>query len=242
MLPLSDMNPTRRVPIFTYTLIIINFLVFFWELSMPDPVLQQQFINLSVVPAKVMAHLFSLETFLSVVRSMFFHAGWEHILGNMLYLYLFGDNVEDRLGGVLYLILYFIGGLIAAFAQVFIDPTSEIPLIGASGAIAAVLGGYLVLYPGVRVRGLVFFGAFGSLQDWPAWIVLGLWFVLQLFTSVASLGQAGQSAGGGVAVFAHVGGFIFGAILTFIVMQFVPQPPVEERHQVLYDRANGRRF
>ncbi len=240
MLPLSDMNPTRRLPIFTYVLIVINFLVFFWELSMGDQALQQTFINLAVVPARFMQHPVSAQSFIDVVRSMFFHGGWEHILGNMLYLWLFGDNVEDRLGSILYLILYFAGGFIAAFAQVLIDPTSTVPLIGASGAIAAVLGSYLVMFPGVRVRGIIFLGAFGSIQEWPAIIVLGLWFVLQLFNGVASLGVTADY--GGVAVFAHIGGFIFGAVITLIANALMGQPPGDQRTQLLYDRANQRRL
>ena len=241
MFPLSDMNPTRRVPILTYVLIAMNALVFFWELSMPERTLQQQFVDLAVVPANLWAAPFSVESLLDVVRSMFFHGGWDHILGNMLYLFLFGDNVEDRLGGIVYLILYFAGGFIAAFAQTLINPTSTVPLIGASGAIAAVLGSYLVMFPGVRVRGIVAIGAFGTIQEWPAFIVLGLWFVLQLFSGFASLGvQTGDT--GGVAIFAHIGGFVFGAVITLILNQFIPQPPADQRNQMLYQRVNRPRL
>jgi membrane associated rhomboid family serine protease len=230
------MNPTRRFPILTYGLIAINVIVFLIQLTMPEQQLQQVFIDQAVVPASASAAPFSLETILDVVRSMFFHGGWEHIIGNMLYLYLFGDNIEDRLGGILYLILYFAGGFAAAFAQVIIDPSSPIPLIGASGAIAAVLGSYLVMFPGVRVQGIVPIGRVSALQELPAWIVLGMWFVLQLFSGFGSLGADAQY-GGGVAFFAHIGGFVFGAVITVILMRIVPQPPAEERRQVLYDRA-----
>lgn len=239
MMPLRDMNPTRRFPILTYGLIAINVIVFLIQLTMPEQQLQQVFINQAVVPASASAAPFSLETILDVVRSMFFHGGWEHIIGNMLYLYLFGDNIEDRLGGILYLVLYFAGGFAAAFAQVIIDPSSPIPLIGASGAIAAVLGSYLVMFPGVRVQGIVPIGRVSALQELPAWIVLGMWFVLQLFSGFGSLGADAQY-GGGVAFFAHIGGFVFGAVITVILMRIVPQPPAEERRQVLYDRAQRR--
>lgn len=239
MMPLRDLNPTRRFPILTYGLIAINAVVFLIQLTMPEQQLQQVFIDQAVVPASASAAPFALETILDVVRSMFFHGGWEHILGNMLYLYLFGDNIEDRLGEVLFLVLYFGGGFVAAFAQVIIDPQSPIPLIGASGAIAAVLGSYLVMFPGVKVQGIVALGRIGSMQEMPAWIVLGLWFVLQLVSGFGSLGTDAQY-GGGVAFFAHIGGFVFGVILTLILSRIVPQPPADERNQTLYNRTARR--
>lgn len=241
MLPLRDINPTRRLPVVTYGLIAVNVIIFVMQLGMSENQLQQVFVNQAVVPAQAAAAPFSLETILDVVRSMFFHGGWEHILGNMLYLWLFGDNIEDRFGALLYLVLYFAGGFFAAFAQVIIDPTSTIPLIGASGAIAAVLGSYLVLYPGVRVEGIIPLGYFSQLSAWPAWAVLGLWFVLQLFSGVGSLGADAQY-GGGVAFFAHIGGFVFGAVITFVFMRLVPQPPADERREMLYDRNPRRRL
>jgi membrane associated rhomboid family serine protease len=234
MLPLRDMNPTRRFPILTYLLILINVLVFLWELSLSPAALDAALTDLSVVPANVSRNLLSLETILDVIRSMFFHAGWGHLLSNMLYLYLFGDNVEDRLGRLLYLVLYFASGFAAAFAQVVIDPTSPIVLVGASGAISGVLGSYLALFPGVRVRGIVPLFYIGMWSEWPAWLVIGLWFVVQLFNGVASLGAA---SAGGVAFFAHIGGFVLGMILTWILMLFVPQPPRDYREQMLYERT-----
>lgn len=239
MMPLRDLNPTRRFPILTYGLIAINAVVFLIQLTMPEQQLQQVFIDQAVVPASASAAPFALETILDVVRSMFFHGGWEHIIGNMLYLYLFGDNIEDRLGEILFLVLYFGGGFVAAFAQVIIDPSSPIPLIGASGAIAAVLGSYLVMFPGVKVQGIVALGRIGSMQEMPAWIVLGLWFVLQLVSGFGSLGTDAQY-GGGVAFFAHIGGFVFGVILTLILSRIVPQPPADERNQTLYNRTARR--
>lgn len=239
MIPLQDLNPTRRLPIITYILIAINALVFFWELTFPEEVLQQLFMELSVVPANVTAAPLSVETFLDMVRSMFFHGGWAHLLGNMLYLYLFGDNLEDRLGVVLYLLLYFASGFAAVFGQVIIDPDSTIPLVGASGAISGVLGGYLVLFPNVEVRGIIPIGYYFHSVRWPAIAVLGLWFAIQLLYGVFSIGMASQ---GGVAFFAHVGGFVAGMAITWLLTRLVPQPPAEERNQMLYDRASRYRF
>lgn len=234
MLPLRDMNPTRRFPILTYLLILINVLVFVWELSLSPAALDAALTDLSVVPAKLSGNLFSAETILDIMRSMFFHAGWGHLLSNMLYLYLFGDNVEDRLGRILYLVLYFASGFGAVFAQVITDPTSSIVLVGASGAISGVLGSYLVFFPSVRVRGIVPLFYIGMWSDWPAWLVIGLWFIVQLFSGVASLGAA---SAGGVAFFAHIGGFVLGMVLTWILMLFIPQPPRDYRQQMLYERA-----
>jgi membrane associated rhomboid family serine protease len=236
MLPLQDINPTRRTPILTYLLIVVNVVVFLWELTLSDSQLQQAFVNLSVVPANVSANPFSVETLLDFVRSMFFHGGWDHLLGNMLYLWLFGDNIEDRFGEILYLVLYFVSGFVAGIAQVMLDPASTIPLVGASGAIAGVLGAYLVLFPGVKVRGIIPLGRISSMQEWPAIAVLGMWFVLQVINGVGSLG-ANTQYGGGVAFFAHIGGFIAGAVIAFIFMQIVPQPPAAERREALYERA-----
>jgi membrane associated rhomboid family serine protease len=235
MLPLKDMNPTRRFPVLTYTIIVINVLVFLWELSLSPSELETALTSLSVVPARLSADPFSLASILSVIRSMFFHAGWSHLLSNMLYLYLFGDNVEDRLGRIVYFVLYFGSGFAATMAQVAIDPTSTIVQVGASGAIAGVLGSYLILFPGVRVKGIVPLARIGLWAEWPAWLVLILWFLVQLFNGTASLGA--ETSGGGVAFFAHIGGFVFGLILTWLVMLFYPQPPVSERREVLYQRA-----
>ena len=240
MLPLRDINPRRRFPILMFILIGINVLVFIWEMSLPPEQLERAFIDLSVVPRNISAAPFSLESILDSVRSMFFHGGYEHIFGNMLYLYLFGDNVEDRLGMLLFAVLYFISGFVAIAAQVIIDPSSPIPLVGASGAIAGVLGAYLVMFPGVKVRGIIPIGRVSSMQEWPAIAVLGLWFVAQLFNGVASLGADAQY-GGGVAFFAHVGGFVAGAVIAFLYTRAVPQPPGEERREALYQRPQQNR-
>ena len=237
MLPLKDLNPTRRIPVMTYGLIAANVVVFFWEQTLTASELEELFLRLAVVPASVVQNPLALDTVLDFFRSMFFHGGWAHLLGNMLYLWLFGDNIEDRMGIPLYLIVYFLGGIVASIAQILINPSSPIPMIGASGAIAGILGGYLIMFPGVRVRGIIPLGFIARMAEWPAWIVLGLWFVLQLFSGAASLGVET-----GVAFFAHIGGFIAGLVLTWIFMTLVPQPPTEQRREVLYERAQRYRY
>ncbi len=236
MLPLKDLNPTRRVPVLTYGLIAANVLVFFWEQAQSATAIEEAFLRLALVPANVVQNPLALDTLLDFVRSMFFHGGWVHLLGNMLYLWLFGDNLEDRMGGPLFLLFYFVSGFTASLAQIAIDPTSSIPLIGASGAIAGVLGGYLIMFPGIRVRGIIPLGFFVRIAEWPAWAVLGLWFVLQVFSGVLSLGVS-SGAAGGVAFFAHIGGFLVGLALTWLFMRLVRQPPAPQRRQMLYDRA-----
>jgi membrane associated rhomboid family serine protease len=169
-----------------------------------------------VVPAELSAALAAGDwvsgPVLDVFTSMFLHAGWLHLLGNMLYLWIFGNNVEDLMGRPVYLAFYLLGGVAAVAAQVVIDPASEIPMIGASGAISATLGAYLVLYPGARIQSLVFLGFFYQLTAVPAVIVLGFWFVLQVIDGLGSLGAA-TGVEGGVAFFAHIGGFVMGAVL-----------------------------
>jgi membrane associated rhomboid family serine protease len=236
MLPLQDLNPRHRTPIFTYVLIALNVIVFIWELSFTPEQLERMFMELAAVPANISHAPFALETLVAIIRSMFLHGGFDHIIGNMLYLWLFGDNVEDRLGGICYLILYFASGFVATFAQVLISPESTVAMIGASGAIAGVLGSYFILFPGVKVRGIIPLGWFSQWAEWPAWLVLGFWFVLQLVNGFASLG-ADTSYGGGVAFVAHVGGFMAGVVLTWLFTALVPQPSPEERRAWLYQRA-----
>jgi membrane associated rhomboid family serine protease len=239
MLPIQDINPTRRLPIVNYALIVINVIVFVTQLSMSQQQLNQVYLTQSVVPALASRAPFSPETLTDILRSMFFHAGWAHLLGNMLYLYIFGDNIEDRLGSPMYFVFYVVCGFAAGYAQVLIDPTSQIPLVGASGAIAGVLGAYLVLFPGVKVRALILLGYFSRLTEISALYVLGFWFVLQLFSGVMSLGP--NTAEGGTAFFAHVGGFVVGAVLMFIFKLVFPQPPSNDLNSMLYQRR-GRPY
>ena len=242
MIPLRDLNPSRRFPILTFSLIGINVLVFLWEQTLSVQQLQAVLLRITVVPAQLTADPFSVEALLDSVRSMFLHGGWAHLLGNMLYLYLFGDNVEDRLGRPLFILFYLVSGFAAIVAQVAIDPSSPIPLVGASGAIAGVLGGYLVLFPRVQVRGIIPLGILFYPLKLPAWVVLGFWFVVQLFNGAASLAPDVGGMGGGVAFFAHVGGFVIGAILMWLFTMVMPQPPEEERNEMLYERAQRYRY
>jgi len=223
MIPLYDRNPTRQFPIVTVGLIVACFIVFGLELTVSmgggDAALERFFDQWGAVPSKITAAIDSGDWFsaatLGILTSMFLHAGWLHILGNMLYLWIFGNNVEDRLGRIPFLVFYLVGGIVAALAQVVIDPTSSNPLVGASGAIAAALGAYIVLFPGARILSLVFLGFFYQLLEVPALVILGFWFVLQLISGVASLGA--QTAEGGVAFFAHIGGFALGLVVGVLV-------------------------
>jgi membrane associated rhomboid family serine protease len=223
VIPLRDANPTRRPALFTLAIVIACSVAFAWELGLAagsgDAALARMITAWGVVPARLTAawargDFLSGETF-TLVTSQFLHGGWLHLLGNMLYLWIFGNNVEDRLGRVGFLLFYLAGGVLAGLAQVAVDPSSTSPTIGASGAIAATLGAYLVFFPGARVTSLVFLGFFYQLIKIPAAIVLGFWFVLQLVDGFASLGVT-QS--GGVAVFAHIGGFIAGAGVARLVV------------------------
>jgi membrane associated rhomboid family serine protease len=230
VIPLRDANPTRRSPVVTLALIVTCFVAFAWELGVlasgGEAGLDRFVIEHGVVPADVTAALragnIASVAVLGVVTSMFLHGGWLHLLGNMLYLWIFGNNVEDRLGRPLFLLFYLAGGVAAAAAQVAISPESTVPLIGASGAIAATLGAYLVIYPRARILSLVFLGFFYQLIEVPALLVLGFWFVLQLIDGAASLGAS--NAQGGVAFFAHIGGFAAGALAGLIVRGRRPRP------------------
>ena len=223
MIPLRDANPTRRTPIVTLGLIAACFAVFAVELwvtaSGGDEALGDLFVEWGAVPVAITSALdagnYTSNAIRGIFGSMFLHGGWLHLLGNMLFLWIFGNNIEDRLGRVAFLVFYTAGGVAAALTQVAIAPTSEVPLVGASGAIAACLGAYLVLYPRARITSLVFLGIIYQLLDVPAVIMLGYWFVLQLIDGFASLG--GGNAQGGVAFFAHIGGFVGGMIVGAIV-------------------------
>ncbi|MER3513333.1 MAG: rhomboid family intramembrane serine protease, partial [Chloroflexota bacterium] len=205
MLPLRDVNPSRRVPVVTITFIAINILVFLYQQTLSE---EEQY-ALALVPFQV-THRFNLDVALTFFSSMFMHANLLHIGGNMLYLWIFGDNVEDAMGHVRYILFYLLSGVAAALSQILVTPNTRIPMIGASGAIAGVLGGYLLLYPNARILSMVIMFYFIRLVEVPAYILLGLWFILQFFTGFASFGTAGET--GGVAVFAHIGGFVFGLL------------------------------
>ena len=219
MIPLRDRNPTRRTPIVTFALIGACFAAFALELSVTatsgDASLEAFFQRWGAVPADITGALstgeLASQAIVGIFSSMFLHAGWLHLLGNMLFLWIFGNNVEDRLGSALFLAFYLAGGIAAALTQVAIAPSSTVPLVGASGAIAAALGAYIVLFPGARILSLVFLGFFYQLLEVPAIIVLGFWFGLQLLSGFAAFDA--ETAQGGVAFFAHIGGFVAGALV-----------------------------
>jgi membrane associated rhomboid family serine protease len=206
MLPIGDDNSMRRTfPGITYSLIALNFLFFFLELVNGDAFI----VRWAFIPNRFLVN--PIGEFLTIFTAMFMHAGWLHILSNMLYLWIFGDNVEDRLGHIRFLIFYLLCGVAATFAQLAFSVGSTVPNLGASGAIAGVLGAYLLLFPRGRVNvlmGLV-------VIPMPALVVIGLWFILQLCSGVGSFESAAQT--GGVAYMAHIGGFIAGLVTAFLL-------------------------
>ncbi len=236
LFPIGDDNTDRRnVPVITWTLIGINILFFLYQMG-NDPFTY----GYSVVPREITegrdlagvvrlggggVQLYPGPTpiYLTIFTAMFMHGGLAHIGGNMLYLWIFGDNVEDRMGHIKFLIFYLLCGVLATAAHIFFQPKSIVPSLGASGAIAGVLGGYLVLFPhrGVRVF------QFGRVVEMPALIVIGLWGLLQFISGFGSLGQGGSS--GGVAYMAHVGGFVAGLVLVFLFRN-PPAPPRQQEY------------
>jgi membrane associated rhomboid family serine protease len=214
MFPIGDDSSLRRsTPIVTYALIAINVLVFLLELQAGDAFIEEWAfypVRFGKDPAGNVDNIFT---------AMFMHGGWMHLFGNMLYLWIFGDNVEDRFGKIPYIIFYLVSGIAATFAQYAVSAGSNIPNVGASGAIAGVLGAYLVLFPKARVNVIV---PGGMVMALPAIIVLGFWIVLQLFSGVGSIAQTDETADvGGVAYMAHVGGFLAGVVLGLISKPFI---------------------
>jgi membrane associated rhomboid family serine protease len=210
MIPIRDQIPTQTVPIVNYLLIAANIIVFVIQFLLFAGPNEEAFVyEFALIPAQVTAGL-DLGDVRDIFTSMFMHAGLAHLLGNMLYLWIFGDNVEDSMGRLKYLLFYLVGGIVASAAHIFTNPDSQIPTVGASGAIAAVLGAYLVLFPQSRVLTIIPLGYFIRMSWIPAIIVLGLWFVLQLFSGVLSLGGPDV---GGVAFWAHAGGFVAGVVM-----------------------------
>src|SRR5471030_929231 len=203
MIPLRDVIPSRTTPYITITIIALNALAWLFELSLPRDVLNNFLTLYGVVPA-----YFSAPT---LVTSMFLHGSWSHVLGNMWYLWIFGDNVEDRVGHGRFIVFYLLCGILAALGQVAIDPSSTVPTIGASGAIAGVMGAYFVLYPHSRVLTLIPW-IFLQIVEVPAIVLLGFWFVMQLFSAGAIAVTASNSGAGGVAFAAHVAGFVVGMV------------------------------
>jgi membrane associated rhomboid family serine protease len=225
MLPLRDTIRSSSFPIVNWLLIALNTIVFLVELTLPDALSNRVVLTFGMVPANLsltnlpalIQNPFPLATLLTHI---FLHGGWFHFLSNMWILYIFGDNVEDRMGSGRYLAFYLLGGIAAGLTQAIIDPISRIPAIGASGAIAGVMGSYFLLFPRARVITLIPLFFIPWFIEIPALVFLGLWFVSQLFSGIAWLGAA--QAAGGVAWWAHIGGFVFGALFYRL---FVPRRP-----------------
>src|SRR5262249_20807465 len=207
MIPLRGVIPSRTTPYITVTIILLNALAWLFELSLGERQLTQFLYVYGVVPAA-----FAWPT---LITSMFLHGSWSHVIGNMWYLWIFGDNVEDRLGHGRFIVFYLLCGFAAAFGQILMDPYSELPTIGASGAIAGVMGAYFVLYPHSRVLTLIPW-IFLQIVEIPAIILLGFWFLMQFISAGAIAVTANTHGGGGVAFAAHVAGFIVGVIGVFL--------------------------
>ena len=206
MFPIRDHNPSERTPYVTYALIAANVAIFLYGLAayQTDRQLSELYYHYAMIPARISAG----ENYLSFLTSIFLHGGFMHIAGNMLFLWIFGDNMEDDMGHLPFLAFYLAGGIGASLAQFAVDPGSPIPTIGASGAIAAVMGGYLLMYPKAKVDILLFFVIIVRIIPIPAWLMLGIWFGLQVFNGVGA-----DMSGGGVAYWAHAGGFVIGLVL-----------------------------
>ena len=232
MIPIRDINHTRRTPIVTWTLIGANVLIFLGSLNLTDPAAEAMMMRFGVIPEVIVhghwtvprADGGAVGSWVTPFTSMFLHGGWLHLGSNMLFLHVFGDNVEDALGRFRFLLFYALCGVGAVVGQVLVDPNSMVPMIGASGAISGVLAGYLTLFPHARVVTVIPIFIFLHFMEVPAWIFIALWFVLQLVLGYLSLGVIADG-GGGVAWFAHIGGFLGG--LVFV--------------RALYRRPKGRR-
>jgi membrane associated rhomboid family serine protease len=209
MFPIRDHNPSGGTPFVTFALIAANVLAFLGTyVGKSDYEVNLLFWEHGLVPARIVAE----GDYITTLTSMFLHAGWMHLIGNMLFLWIYGDNLEEEMGHLGFLVFYLAAGLAAAGLQGFADPRSTIPMVGASGAIAGVMGGYLLMFPRAKVDVLFIFLIFFRIFAIPAWIVLGIWFAVQLFSGLATPGDAG-----GVAYWAHAGGFIAGLALTLPV-------------------------
>jgi membrane associated rhomboid family serine protease len=231
MIPLHDDNPTLEVPVVTYALVALN--VAAWLLFQGaggEPLLSASVCDFGLIPAELLGFArdglriqlgpdavcelgTSTANWLSPLTSMFMHGGWLHLIGNMWFLWVFGNNVEDSMGRMRFVSFYVLCGLAAALAQILSNPSSPIPMVGASGAIGGVMGAYAFLYPHAHVHMLLVFGIFVTRAAWPAWVVLGYWFVLQILGGLPSL----EAEGGGVAFWAHVGGFVAGLLLVILL-------------------------
>jgi membrane associated rhomboid family serine protease len=234
MFPISDDNPRIATPIVTWSIIAACVLVFLWQVSLGEEQEQIAVFQFGMIPARLFGEaelrsdLVAIPAWSTVLTSMFMHGGWLHLALNMLFLWIFGDNVEDSMGHVRYLVFYLACGIAAALTQALIHIDSTIPMVGASGAISGVLGAYILLHPHATVRVLIFIGIFATIVHMPALIVLGLWFLTQIAS--AAFSQPGVS---GVAFWAHVGGFVAG--LLFV-------PVFKQKTVPLFQPAHSRPF
>jgi membrane associated rhomboid family serine protease len=221
MIPLRDAVPSYSFPAITVMLIALNVLAFLYELSLGEAlevfIMRYGAVPLRFILAGRAEQVSTVERFLPLFTSMFLHGGLLHLGGNMLYLWIFGDNVEDRLGHVRFLVFYLVCGLAAGLTQIYIHPTSKIPMVGASGAVAGVLGAYLILFPHARVLALIPILFFFQVVELPALLFLIFWFLMQFLSGAIAITAAPYSEGGGVAWWAHIGGFASGMALGFLL-------------------------
>lgn len=224
MFPLTDTIPSRRLPRVMWGIIALNTLVFLYELTLSPYALNRFFLTWGFVPRRLFLGTAVPHALMTLFTSMFLHGGWLHFIGNMWFLYIFGDNVEDRMGSQRFLIFYLLSGVAAALLQGILSPASRVPLIGASGAISGVLGAYFLFYPYAGVITWVPLGFFLYTIELPAVLYLGLWFLMQFYSGLFSLALPQGAQAGGVAWWAHIGGFLFGLI---VARWFVPKrrPP-----------------
>jgi membrane associated rhomboid family serine protease len=219
MIPLRDTIPSATFPIGTAGLITLNVLAFLYELSLGRHldvfIMQYGAVPLRFILAGRLEDVSVVERLTPLFTSMFLHGGWLHIIGNMLYLWIFGDNVEDRLGHGRFIVFYLLCGLAAALAQIYINPTSRVPMVGASGAVAGVLGAYLLLFPQARVLALIPIAFFLQIVEIPAFVFLLFWFLMQFLSGAVAITTAPYMTGG-VAWWAHIGGFVSGMALGYV--------------------------
>ncbi len=206
MIPLYDTVRTRKFPVVNIFLIVVNVLVFLYELQLRPSGLEHFISAWGLVSAHVVRE--PAVAWITIFTSMFLHGGWLHLIGNMWFLYIFGDNVEGRMGGMRYLIFYLLSGVAAALLQIFVLPSSQVPTIGASGAIAGVLGAYLISFPRARIASLVPILFIFTIMEIPAAVFLILWFLLQIYSGLFAVGASAN----GIAWWAHIGGFVFGML------------------------------
>ena len=231
MIPIRDRNPSGTFPYVTIGIIVINVLIFLYELSLGSG-LGEFIMKFGVVPLKVSYYsqasdLTFINTFFPFISSMFLHGGFIHLIGNMWFLWIFGDNIEDKLGHFRFIAFYLLCGIIASSVHVFFNIQSKVPCVGASGAIAGVLGAYMITFPRARVVTIVPLFVFIQVMELPAIVVLGFWFVIQFFNGAATI--TASTSGAGVAWWAHIGGFAAGVIILYIMRIFFANNPVRRR-------------